>query len=44
LFDDKPNSKDLDAISPAAGILLRQALVKLERARSILDKSANRPA
>jgi DNA-binding transcriptional MerR regulator len=43
LFEEKALPRDLDAISPAAGIILRQALVKLERARTILDKAVSRP-
>jgi DNA-binding transcriptional MerR regulator len=38
LFDAKAASRNVDSISPAAGILLRQALVKLEKARAVLDR------
>jgi DNA-binding transcriptional MerR regulator len=37
LFQDVGSHGDLDALSPAAGIRLRQAMVKLERARQLLD-------
>jgi DNA-binding transcriptional MerR regulator len=39
LFEISQPAKELDSISPAAGILLRQALVKLERAHQILDRA-----
>lgn len=33
-------ARDVDSISPSAGILLRQALVKLQRAHQILDNAS----
>jgi DNA-binding transcriptional MerR regulator len=43
LFEERPTIRDIDTLSPAAGIVLRQALVKLERARGILERAASRP-
>jgi DNA-binding transcriptional MerR regulator len=37
LFEAAPASRPEENISPAAGIVLRQALVKLEKARQLLD-------
>lgn len=42
LFDEPLQVNDCEGISPAAGILLRQALVKLERARTLLNQAASR--
>jgi DNA-binding transcriptional MerR regulator len=42
LFEEPSQMNDRDDISPAAGILLRQALVKLERARTFLDQAVAR--
>jgi DNA-binding transcriptional MerR regulator len=38
VFEAKVLVGNLDTISPAAGIILRQALVKLEKARAMLDR------
>jgi DNA-binding transcriptional MerR regulator len=37
LFEASKPQADQESVSPAAGIILRQALVKLEKARSLLD-------
>jgi DNA-binding transcriptional MerR regulator len=37
LFEAAKPRSDQESVSPAAGIILRQALVKLEKARSLLD-------
>jgi DNA-binding transcriptional MerR regulator len=42
LFQSKSQVKDVEQISPAAGILLRQAIVKLEKARGLLDQVSAR--
>jgi DNA-binding transcriptional MerR regulator len=44
LFETVTPRNDLDAISPAAGIILRQALVKLEKARQLLDHVSRKAA
>jgi DNA-binding transcriptional MerR regulator len=37
-FETKAPPQNTERVSPAAGILLRQALVKLEKARGLLDR------
>ena len=42
LFEVARSLRPIENISPAAGIILRQALVKLEKARHLLDQAVGR--
>lgn len=42
LFEAARSSRPVENISPAAGIILRQAMVKLEKARHLLDQAVGR--
>jgi DNA-binding transcriptional MerR regulator len=44
LFEAAGPRSDQEAVSPAVGIILRQALVKLEKARSLLDLASRSAA